>query len=105
MSTLAQAFAGVHWLWIIGASAFIFCANLLVRRSTIRKVGRSSRRALLLSAAVTLTIGAIWLAYLIRTHASTNAIELVCSFAIAYAAGDLIELTWKRPTPSPAQTA
>jgi hypothetical protein len=104
MPALAQAFAGVHWFYIIGASAFLLPANLLIRLKSARKAGRSSRCAALRGAAVSLLMGAIWLAYLIRTHASTNAIELIGSIAIAYAGADLIELTWKRPTIPPVQT-
>ena len=54
--------------------------------------------------AITLLLGAAWLAFLILSHASPGAIEVVFAFCFAYAIESLVDLILKSRGPSKYNT-
>jgi len=98
MLTLTKAFAGVQWLWILETSVILSCLYLFIHRFSGIK---PSLRADLASS---LLLGAAWMAFLILSHASAGAIELVCAFCFAYLIEALVNLIWRRGAANESHT-
>ena len=98
MSALIKAFTGVEWLWTLKWSAILAALNLFVHRF------RKTKPSVAADFAITLLLGAAWLAFLILSHASPGAIEVVFAFCFAYAIESLVDLILKSRGPSKYNT-
>jgi Ca2+/Na+ antiporter len=89
MSTLTNTFAGVQWLWILEVGSILSCLYLFIHRFSRTK---PSLRADL---TISLLLAAVWIVFLIRSHASAGAIDVVLAFCLAYVIEALINLIWR----------
>jgi hypothetical protein len=89
MSSLTNTFAGVQWLWILEVGSILSCVYLFIHRFSRTK---PSLRADL---SISLLLATVWIALLIRSHASAGAIEVVCAFCLAYLIEALVNLIWR----------
>jgi hypothetical protein len=85
MATLAQAFAGVHWLWVLKGSVILSCLNIF-------RHGRVGMRRPSLPADLGFSVlmAACWLVFLKLSHASVGAAELILTFFLAWVTEDFI---------------
>jgi hypothetical protein len=91
MATFATAFAGVHWLWILKWSAVLSCLFLFVHRWP-----RTKQPSLLSDLVSSVILGAFWVVFLILSHASPGAIEVVLTFCVAYLIEALVSPFWSK---------
>jgi hypothetical protein len=89
MSTLTKAFEGVDWLWILKWSVILAGLNLFVHRL------RKTKPSIAADFGLSLLLGAAWLVFLILSHASPGAAEVVLAFSFAYAIESLVGLILK----------
>jgi hypothetical protein len=98
MFTLTKAFAGVQWLWILKMSAILSCLYLFIH--WFSRVKPSLRADL----AISLLVGVGWIVFLVLSHASPGAIEVVCAFCFAYVIEALVNLIWRRRATNKSNT-
>ena len=87
----AEVFASVQWAWIIEVGVILFCCRRFLH--VFSKNHPSLWLADLISSIV---LGVGWMIFLVLSHASQGAIELVGAFLLAYVMDDLFDRVWKR---------
>jgi hypothetical protein len=94
MNDLTTGFASVRWPWVVEASLALSCFYFVLhRRRGLTKTG------LLIDLCVTVALATMWMLYLVRSHATAGAKELVLAFCFAYLAESAITLFLKRHKP------
>lgn len=86
---MTKAFADIQWLWVLQWGAIMAGLNLFVHR--LRKTKPSVRADF----AISLLLGAAWLAFLILSHASPGAVQVAFAFGFAYAVESLVDIVLK----------
>jgi len=94
MFTLAKTFVGVHWLWVLKVGLAFACLNLLIQR--YRRNGRSFSPA---DFGVAIILGVVWTIFLILSHASQGAIEVVFAISLGYVIQEVVNLIWSGTAP------
>lgn len=84
-------FASIQWAWIIKVGLVLFCCRRFLH--AFRKNHPSSW---LVDLIWTILLGVAWMIFLILSHASQGAIELVAAFLFAFMMDDLFDKGWKR---------
>jgi hypothetical protein len=89
MSILTRTLAGIQWLWILEWGSILAGLNLFVHRM------RKTKPSVAADFAISLLLGAAWLAFLILFHASPGAVEVAFAFCFAYVIELLVDLFLK----------
>jgi hypothetical protein len=90
MFTVMTAFANVQWLWVLKAGIVLSCLYLFIHRGMKMK-----RPSLVVDLCITIVLATIWVVYLVRSHASAGAMELVFAFCFAYVVESVITFFWR----------
>jgi hypothetical protein len=94
MNTLTTVFANVRWPWVLEAGLILSCFYFVLHRRT-----KLTKTGLLIDLCVTVALAAMWVLYLVRSHATAAAKEVILAFCLAYLLESTITLFWKRRTP------
>jgi hypothetical protein len=98
MSTLTKTLAGVQWLWILEWGSIMAGLIFFVHRM------RKAKPSVAADFAISLLLGAAWLAFLILSHASPGAVELAFAFCFAWAVESLVDILLKSRGTSKPET-
>ena len=88
---MVKVFAAVQWTWIFKACVILLCSRLFLR--VFRKNKSSAWPADLLFSVL---LGVGCLIFLILSHASQGAIEVIAAVVLAYVIDDLVGHMWSR---------
>jgi hypothetical protein len=88
---MTEVFASLPWAWIIEVGVILFCY-----RRFLHVFSQNHPSFWLADLISSIVIGVGWMIFLVLSHASQGAIELVCAFLLAYVMDDLFDQVWKR---------
>jgi hypothetical protein len=94
MNTVMTVFTNVQWPWVLEAGLVLSCFYFVLHRRT-----KLTKPGLLIDLCVTVALAAIWLLYLVRSHATAGAKEVILAFCFAYLVESVRMLLWKPRTP------
>ena len=90
MTPLRTAFANIQWLWVLEAGFVLSCFYLFLHRGL-----KMNKPALLVDLCVTVFLATIGILYLVRSHATAGAKEVILAFCFAYLIDSAITFFWK----------
>ena len=87
----AEVFASVEWAWIIEVGMILFCC-----RPFLHVFSKNHPPLWVADLISSIVLGVGWMTFLVLSHASQGAIELLGAFLLAYVMDDLFDQLWKR---------
>jgi hypothetical protein len=94
MSTLTTAFTSVRWPWVLEVGLALSCFYFILHRRT-----KLTQPGFLIDLFVTVALATIWVLYLVRSHATAGAKEVILAFCFAYLVESALMPFWQRRKP------